>query len=236
MELKRSSKEVKESKNTSIAKFLKSFPDGFSDENYLSWERDFKWQAHERWLEALNQKEFKRLMMDKEYKEIAVRALAVESRTNLLLPVEKMALRDAIKDDYGAEIFAKALYQFLFGTASLEQRFTLWCDAFDELPGVKGLEETPRNKTKIISWPVLTVFAFLAQPKVHAYLKPDEANRAAEDFGNSLRLRPDIKPNWASYSHYLAFCEEILLDLSRLKPRDMIDAQSFIRVLGSDEY
>ena len=30
-------------------KFLRYFPGGFGDETYLDWERDYKWEAHERW-------------------------------------------------------------------------------------------------------------------------------------------------------------------------------------------
>ena len=29
-------------------KFLRFFPGGFDDETYVDWERDYKWQAHER--------------------------------------------------------------------------------------------------------------------------------------------------------------------------------------------
>ena len=30
-------------------KFLRFFPGGFRDEKYISWERGYKWESHERW-------------------------------------------------------------------------------------------------------------------------------------------------------------------------------------------
>lgn len=234
MELKRSSKEVKELKNGCIQKFLQAFPKGFYDENYLSWERDYKWIAHQRWSEVLGLKEFKKLMTNRQYEEVAIKALGVESRTNLLLPYEKMALRDAIKNPDGAVLFAKGLYQLLYGTTTLKKRFTLWCEAFDELPGIKAVEAAPRNKMKVLSWPVYSVFGFLAQPAVHAFLKADEMNTAALKYGFHLNL--DINLKAQSYARYLEFCEEVKTDLVKLKPRDMIDIQSFLWVVGSGEY
>ena len=39
-------------------KFLRYFPGGFSDPTYLDWERDYKWQTHERWNAVLAKREF----------------------------------------------------------------------------------------------------------------------------------------------------------------------------------
>lgn len=234
MELKRSSKDVKEAKNICIQKFIRAFPKGFYDENYLSWERDYKSLAHERWQQVLSKKEFKKLMTDREYEEVAMRALSVESRTNLLLPYEKMALRDAIKNADGAEMFAKGLYQLLFGTTTIKKRFSIWCEMFDGLPGIRAVEASPRNKDKVLSWPVYTVFGFLAEPNEYVFLKADEMHSAAASYGFHLKL--DMKLRAQSYTSFLEFCEEVKTDLRKLKPRDMIDIQSFLWVVGSAEY
>ena len=42
-------------------KFLRIFPGGFRDPNYLEWERDYKWESHQRWQAVLGQEEFERL-------------------------------------------------------------------------------------------------------------------------------------------------------------------------------
>jgi hypothetical protein len=44
------------------------------------------------------------------------------------------------------------------------------------------------------------------------------------------------KPNWETYALLLEFAETIRRDQSDLRPADMIDLQSFIWVIGSDEY
>ena len=55
--------------------------------------------------------------------EVALRAVRIESKTNLLFSFEKMALRDAVRDPRGAEVFATALYDFLYGRGDARRRF-----------------------------------------------------------------------------------------------------------------
>ncbi len=44
------------------------------------------------------------------------------------------------------------------------------------------------------------------------------------------------KPNWNTYKSLIDFAEQIRKDVSDLSPHDYIDLQSFIWVMGSDEY
>ena len=90
-------------------KFLRFFPDGYADETYIDWERDYKWVAHERWMEQLDRSTFRSMLDQERYSEIAQRAVSIESRTNLLFSFEKMALRDAVKPANGARAFATGL-------------------------------------------------------------------------------------------------------------------------------
>ena len=108
-------------------KFLRFFPAGFTDPKYVEWEREYKWNAHQRWNEELNREEFKSLLIAGQYIEIAERAVRIESRTNLLFSFEKMAIRDAIKSIRGACSFATGLYYLLHGSKSDEERFYDWC-------------------------------------------------------------------------------------------------------------
>src|SRR4051794_5936408 len=91
-------------------KFLRFFPDGFQDETYVDWERDYKWKAHQRWASELDTATWRRLMREGRHDEVARRAVTIESRTNLLFSFEKMALRDAVKTEEGARAFAEGLY------------------------------------------------------------------------------------------------------------------------------
>jgi len=160
-----------------------------------------------------------------QYAEIASRAIRIESRTNLLFSFEKMALRDAVKSAVGSKIFTVALHDYLHGNGSLELRFDRWREAIERLP---------RRQTSVLTWPVLTVFGFIAQPDTHMYLKPIVTRVAARRYGFDFSYAS--KPSFATYANLLDFAKTVRYDLRDLKPRDMIDLQSFIWVQGSDEY
>jgi hypothetical protein len=206
-------------------KFLRFFPGGFRDDTYVDWEREYKWHAHERWNGMLDQRTFSHLLASEEYAEIAKRAVTIESRTNLLFSFEKMALRDAVKPAGGARDFGEGLYQFLHGRGGDRTRFERWCEVIASLP---------RRQTRVLTWPIATVFGFIAQPDRHCFLKPNVTRLAAAEYGFDFQYQS--RPNWDTYASLLAFAEQVRRDQGDLKPRDMIDLQSFIWVMGSDEY
>ena len=206
-------------------KFLRIFPGGFSDETFVDWERSYKWKAHRSWEESLNKAGFARLLEAGDYAAVAAHAVRIESRTNLLFSFEKMALRDAVRTTAGARTFAQGLYDFLHGSGSREARFEQWVDA---------LESLPRKQTRVLTWPLATVFGFIAQPKEHIFLKPNVTRAAAQEYGFDFEYRS--RPNWETYAGYLAFARTVRRDVADLRPRDMIDIQSFIWIQGSDEY
>jgi hypothetical protein len=210
---------------TSRRKFLYYFPGGFHDETYIDWERNYKWKAHQQWEEHLNQNELRYLLKRNQYSEIAARAIRIESRTNLLFSFEKMALRDAVKSDEGARLFSQGIYDFLHGSPPLNERFTRW---------VETIALLPRKQTRVLTWPLVTVFGFIAQPKTHIFLKPNVTRIAAQKFGFDFNYKS--RPSWETYSALLQFGQMVRSEVADLKPRDMIDVQSFIWVLGSDEY
>ena len=206
-------------------KFLRFFPRGFQDQKYIDWERGYKWAAHEQWKEFLNPKTFKELLKAGDFDEIAARAVRIESRTNLLFSFEKMALRDGVKTAEGARRFAEGLYNFLYGAGKPERKFEGWCEALGGLP---------RKQTRVLTWTTATVFGFIAQPETHIFLKPKVTRVAAGDYGFDFQY--NSRPTWDIYANLLEFAETIRRDQSDLEPRDMMDLQSFIWVIGSDEY
>jgi hypothetical protein len=206
-------------------KFLRFFPDGFQDETYLDWERNYKWEAHERWEESLGREAFRKALNAERFAEIAARAVQIESRTNLLFSFEKMALRDAVKSAAGARAFATGLYELLYGRGSEERKFEEWCATVSELP---------RKQTRVLTWPIVTVFGFLAVPERHIFLKPNVTKIAAREYG--FEFHYESRPSWKTYASLLAFASRVRDDVRDLEPRDMIDIQSFIWVQGSDEY
>lgn len=224
------SRSVKSGKTSAEAlncrrKFLRFFPGGFGDQKYVDWERGYKWEAHEQWNEQLSRTAFRSLLKDREFTEIAARAAKIESRTNLLFSFEKMALRDAIKSEAGAHTFSQGLFDFLHNAGSLESKFESWCERVAALP---------RKQTRVLTWPLVTVFGFIAQPETHFFLKPMVTRAAARAYGFDFHYQS--KPSWETYANLLEFAETVRQDLRDLKPRDMIDIQSFLWVQGSDEY
>ena len=209
----------------SRAKFLAYFPNGFHDATYLESERGYKWDAHLRWEAVLNRYAFEGLLNSQDYAAIARHAVATESRTNLLFSFEKMALRDAVKPLAGARAFSIGLFELLYGSGTLEARFDAWCNVVATLP---------RRQTRVLTWPVATVFAFLAQPGLHFFLKPNVTRHAFARYGLPFAYRS--RPNAETYRELLALCRKVKRDLAAMRPRDMIDIQSFLWVQGSDEY
>jgi len=188
-------------------------------------ERMYKWDAHQRWDRALGRTQLRSLLDAGEVEEIATTAVGIESRTNLLFSFEKMAVRDAIKSTSGADTFSNGLFDWLYGPGTEKAKFERWCNVVDELP---------RRQTRVATWPVVTVFGFIAQPRRHMFLKPNVTRTAADRYGFDFPYRS--RPSWETYRGLLDFANTIRTDLANWRPRDMIDIQSFIWVTGSSEY
>ena len=166
-------------------KFLRFFPGGFGDETYIEWERGYKETAYEKWCSMLRLNTFRSILSAGDYAGIAAHAVSIESRTNLLFSFEKMALRDAVRTPEGARAFACGLFEFLHGKGSEQSRFEQWVDVVSQLP---------RRQTRVLTWPMVTVFGFMAQPDRHVFLKPLVTRRAAEEYGFPFEY--DSRPNW----------------------------------------
>jgi hypothetical protein len=204
---------------------LRYFPKGFYDPLYIDWERNYKWEAHKRWQAVLDQPSFRQLLRAGSFSHIAAHAVAIEARTNLLFSFEKMALRDAVKSPGSARAFAHGLYDFLHGPEDVDTRIDMWCEVVAALP---------RRQTRVLTWPVVTVLGFIAQPQTHMFLKPTVTRIAAKRYGFAFEYKS--RPAWETYASLMTFARTVRRDQSPLRPRDLIDIQSFIWVQGSEEY
>jgi hypothetical protein len=204
-----------------IAKFKANYPKGFSDPLYGQLERDYKVKAHEKWMETLNEEEFKKLLTARDYAEIVNRALRVEAtiKRTMLHRTQKMALHDAVQQPGDAKLFAKGLYDLIYGGDNDKARFEYFATVLGRLP---------HDKSAVLCWPVQTIFLFVALPKKHIFVKPNVTKDAAEWSGVSLNYKP--RPNWTTYSCVLTLANKLKTALADLEPRDldMIDIQSFI--------
>lgn len=218
-------KSLVKARTACVKKFLFYFKKGFKDATYIAWERQYKEDAHKSFQEKLNKNDFRTLLEQRKYAEIAAIAVRIESRTNLLFSFEKMALRDAVVSSKGAKIFALGLYDYIYGDAPLKERFELFTDQVSVLP---------RKQTRVLTWPVTTVFGFIGNPKEHIFLKPRVTQIAAEKYQYDFQYTS--RPDWNTYKSLLDFAAEVKKDTLKLLPKDNIDLQSFIWVMGSDEY
>jgi hypothetical protein len=100
-----------------------------------------------------------------------------------------------------------------------------WCEVVARLP---------RKQTRVLTWPVVAVFGFIAQPRTHFFLKPKVTRLATQEYGYELEYQS--RANWGTYADLPNFAAVVRCDLRDLRMRDMIDIQSFLWVQGSDEY
>jgi hypothetical protein len=204
------------------------YPGGFDDETYLVAERAAKERAHLEWEAELCAPSFRKLLARGEFRRVADCAVRIESRTSMLFSFEKMALRDAVKSPAGARLFATELYAFLYGPGPQRRRFEDW---------VEALADLPQRGSPVLTWPIATVFGFIARPDRHLFYKPQSTRRAARTYGYDLGS--PSRPDWPRYQQLLTFAAVIRRDLDRkpgFRARDMIDVQSFLWVLGAPEY
>lgn len=208
-------------------RFKEIFPDGFRDETYLDWERDYKWAAHRSWEETLGRAEWQRLLAEGAHAEVARRIATfyARSKLNMLALYEWMALREALEDRAGGKLLATGLYELVYGEGDFGARL----EAFTAL-----LDRLPQRQTRLAKWPVATLFPFVALPRRHLILKPRVMKRAAERFHFDLAY--ESRPNARTYAAMMEFVDWLKRELASWKPRDLIDVQSFIWVTSSEEY
>jgi hypothetical protein len=208
-------------------RFKEIFPGGFRDATYLAWERDYKWDAHRAWQATLGKAEWRRLLDERAYAEVA-RRIAVfyqRSKLNMLALYEWMALREALADPRGGQLLATGLYELIHGAGDFGARL-------ERFTGV--LDAVPQRQTRLAKWPVATLFPFVALPRRHLILKPRLMKRAAERFHVDLQYAS--RPNATTYAAMMDFAGWLRRELASWKPRDLIDIQGFIWATSSEEY
>ena len=99
----------------------------------------------------------------------------------------------------------------------MQARFEAWVHALGRLP---------RRQTRVLTWPLTTVFGFIARPDEHFFLKPTVTREAARRYGIDFAYAS--RPSWPIYKSLLNFVAHVRSDIRDLKPRDMIDLQSFL--------
>jgi len=202
--------------------FLEIFPEGFEDPAYLATERTYKIEACKLMQELLGRDIFSQLLADGNEEEIVRRALQVANKTNLIFPNEKMALKDGLGSPGAISLFARTLFDLLYGTGEYRARFEAFAECLKKLDAAK--------------WTTMTYYPFLAYPDEHLFLKPQITQHAADLIKFELNYKSEL--NWLTYSCLLDFAAYLREELGNMDmpPRDMIDVQSFMWCITPGKY
>ena len=196
----------------SIEYFLEQFPEGFYGQKFKENEREYKDKAYNLALELLGKEPFQSLLASDDYAEIVKRSLKVVNATNLIFPNEKMSLKDGLENVSAQKEFSIALYSMLYGEEQLEQRFVAFARVLENIDAAK--------------WTTATYFLFIVHPSKYMFIKPTITQYASELCGFEVNYKPQL--NWLTYKSVLSFSEYLFSEITELKPRDMIDVQSFM--------
>lgn len=200
-------------------RFLERYPLAFEDKRYLEEEREYKWRAHELFLERLGHGQLTELLSNGNLKEIAQRLNRI-AHVNLLSPYEQMGFGDALTDESATREFATALDAVLSAETVQRSVYQRYLECVSTLPKT--------GKASVATWPIATLFPYLAQPDRHMFLKPQTTKEAADSLAFDLHY--DSTLNWSTYEALLRMGKTYMDQLADLAPRDYIDVQSFIWV------
>lgn len=204
----------------SIQYFLEVFPEGFYGQKFNEHEREYKDKSHVLAHDLLGQETFSTLLLIGDYAEVIKRALKVVNSTNLIFPNEKMALKDGLANSDIQKAFSNALFNLLFGGEEMQSRFEAFSKLLDDITAGK--------------WTTATYFLFIMHPEKYMFVKPTITQYSAELCGFEINYKPQL--NWLTYQAVLKFSHYLFLEIDALKPRDMIDIQSFMWCIAPGTY
>ena len=191
------------------SRFLKFFPNGFHSDGYANQERNYKLAAKNK-LEAAAPLE--EALTGSGFGEAV---LSVYRATNMLSPFEKTKLQEVFRGSS-----ADAVIQAAAAFAKNADKESL-----------VRLENTlkPFDSAK---WTVATYLPYLWLSEQHMFLKPEVTKDYAARVGHPFASIYEARLNFDVYASLLELVDRTTDELDDLKPRDGIDIQSFIWVVG----
>ncbi|ESY81895.1 hypothetical protein X740_07990 [Mesorhizobium sp. LNHC221B00] len=190
-------------------RFLKFFPNGFHSEGYASQERDYKLVAKAKLDETVP------LEKATNGKGFGEGVLAVFRATNMLSLFEKTRLQAVLRGPH-ADDFIRAAARFTLDGGK---------------PNLLGMEQAlkPHESAK---WTVVTYLPYLWRPDTHMFLKPEATKDFATRVGHRFASDYEARLHLPVYESLLDLAAKATQELADMQPRDRIDIQSFIWVVG----
>lgn len=195
-----------------IARFLRIFPTGLRSQAYVDRERAYKIAAKDQ-LDQIATPE-----KAQSARGLGEEILRVYRATNLLAPIESARMQALLRST-DADSFVQAAARFCLGELD------------------RGLADmkVALIRHNVATWPAATYLPFLWRPGIHMFLKPevtkDFASRVGHDFAQhyASQLRVPV------YESLIGLAKTTAVEIADLNPRDQIDVQSFIWVVGKYE-
>lgn len=190
-------------------RFLKFFPSGFHSDGYASQERDYKLAAKAKLDETAP------LAKAAGGTGFGEAVLAVFRATNMLSSFEMMRVQDVLRGP-NADDFIRSAARFTMdgGKANL-----------------LGMERALKPHD-VAKWTVATYLPYLWQPETQMFLKPEATKDFAARVGHRFASDYEARLHLPVYESLLALVEKTTQELAGLEPRDRIDIQSFIWIVG----
>jgi hypothetical protein len=192
-----------------IKRFLRFFPNGFRSAGFDDQERRYKLEAKTK-LETTAP-----LSLAATGTGFGEAVLSAYRATNLLYPVEKTRLQSLLRGP-DASAFVQAAASF----ANHESEESL-----------RAMEAAlkPHENAK---WTVVTYLPYLWRPEHHMFLKPEVTKDFAARVGHPFARQYHSRLELGVYESLLDLVEKTNDALKPLNPRDHIDIQSFIWIVG----
>lgn len=197
--------------------FQIEYPKAFRDSRFIAKEIDYKRRGHELWLEHFGRGRGTRLLRAGKLETVATALNDVAHSTNIPSRFELMALNDGLKHPPAAGELLRAILTFTTDSDA---------PSFEGLVQTVGSLPARAGGARVLTWPAVTIFPFLADPTRFMVLKPQAAKKIAMRL--DWELLYDARPTWHCFDAWIKLGHELLDRLQPLGARDYIDVQSFL--------
>ena len=191
-------------------RFLAHFPVAFKDPGYVDSERDYKMAAA-----SYIEQHIPLNAARNPTPALCQHAVKAIQKTNMATPIEKTRVHALLLSQDGPA-FLEAAADLADGKSAL---------ALPRLDALMRKQGQP-------SWPCATYLPFFWKPHDAMFLKPQITQMFAERVGHRFVHDYDARLNADTYNSLLDLAAECEREIAELNPRDRIDVQSFIWVVG----
>ena len=207
-----------------VRALIDAHPDAFGGPDYVEKIRSSIMAAHQMWVDSLGGELGNELLNDGKVDEVRRLVLEIGGKAGLMTADEKRTVEAILNDGDAAEPYLRELIDVVGQGAPDQASFQRLIDVVE---GHSDQEEGP----KVSTWPMLTLFPFIACPDHHILLRPAIFQKCALRL--NIELRGTTGLNWFSYERSLKMAKVLLARLKPLGGKDFIDVQTMIRVTST---